>query len=114
MKQQEIQELVSILKVKFPDARAGFIEVLIEALELHARKNHDYTGNKEFNPFDLGLKGRFHDLNRKFSRIYHIMWEEQEIKVDEKLEDTVIDLGNYCFLLAEELNNIKDKERFIE
>ena len=87
------------------------IEVLLEALELHARKNHDYTGNAKINPFDLGLKGRFHDLNRKFSRIYHIMWENREIKVDEKLEDTAMDLGNYSFLLVEDLKNYKNNRK---
>lgn len=101
--------IVQKLSEIYPTARPGFINVLIDALELHARKNNDYNGTKidkiPFTTFETMAK--MADVRRKYSRLYHLLAENVEPKVDENLEDTVIDLGVYAFLLLEYLREAK-------
>lgn len=50
------------------------------------RKNEDYRGQQMF----LGIKAQFIDINRKFWKLFHIVWEgkdpefesEREVKID--------------------------------
>jgi hypothetical protein len=95
------QGIINVLKENYPTARPGFVEVLVEALETHSKKNNDYNGRKVLFPADV--ESLFYDIRRKFGRLYNLLSEETKPKVDEKLKDTAIDLGNYSFLLAEEL-----------
>ncbi len=95
-------EIKELLCKEFPTARPGFVDVLILALAIHAEKNNDYTGNAD-NKFDLGLKAKFFDINRKFSRLYYMLWEERKPMVGEQVDETTLDLGVYAFLLCEEL-----------
>ena len=98
-------DIVNLLQKDFPEARYGFIKILIQALELHAKKNNDYNGKKVL--FPATVESLYYDVKRKFGRLYNIIEQETQVQVDEKLEDTVIDLGNYAFLLAEEMHNNK-------
>jgi len=101
------QELEKELVESFPTASPGFISVILEALEIHSLKRHDYNGENSVDKFDLGLKSRFTDINRKFARLYHIIWENNEPKVTaETAIDTAMDLGNYAFLMVEELRKM--------
>lgn len=96
------EQMNKILETAYPNARVGFIRVLVDALDLHARKNHDYNGAlsvQVHNKFEMYSK--LNDVRRKYSRLYHLLAEEKEMKVDEQLEDTAIDLGVYAFLLTE-------------
>lgn len=92
-------EVLSMLEDNYPTARKGFIRVLVKALEIHAKKNNDYNGKKVL--FPATVESLYHDIRRKFGRLYNIFAEGSEVMVDEKLEDTVLDLGNYAFLMAE-------------
>ena len=105
-------DILKLLEEQFPTARPGFIKVLTEALELHARKNNDYNGgnttsvqlyndaqpetNKEFE-----MIAKFCDIRRKYGRLYNAIAIKREMKVDEKLEDTAIDLLVYSALFLE-------------
>lgn len=94
-----------LLAELYPTARPGFVEILIDALELHSRKNNDYNGGKS-NPIEIGkieMISKFLDVRRKYSRLHHMIAEENEMKVDEKLEDTAIDLAVYAILLTEQI-----------
>jgi hypothetical protein len=95
------EELRVELRQKFPGARGGFIDVLVEALALHEKKNHDYNGIAPLFPATSNML--FHDIRRKFGRLYTQMENGESYKINESLLDTVIDLGNYSFLLAEKL-----------
>ncbi len=92
-------EVLAMLEDNYPTARKGFIRILVKALELHAKKNNDYNGKKVL--FPASVESLYHDIRRKFGRLYNIMDSGGEVMVDEKLEDTVLDLGNYSFLMAE-------------
>jgi hypothetical protein len=96
----------------FPTARTGFIKILMEALELHAKKNADYNGvyKDEVSP-NNDIVAKFFDVRRKYGRLKHLILDENEMQVDEKLMDTALDLGNYGFLLAECLGDLKDNKQ---
>lgn len=100
-------ELITEIRTAFPYARLGFIKIMVDAIELHSKKNHDYNGPHEVEPIKQELLAKFLDIRRKYNRLHHTVIEEEKVLVDEKLEDTVIDLGNYAFLFAEYLKTIK-------
>ncbi len=91
------------LIAEYPTARPGFVKILVQALELHAKKNHDYNGTSPL--FTPDIKSLYYDLRRKFSRLHNLITENAVNMVDEKLEDTVMDLGVYSLLMAEEISN---------
>jgi len=106
------------LEKTFPTARPGFIKVLMEALELHAKKNNDYNSGETKKPqtytdgqskmnSDFELIAKFCDIRRKYSRLYNSIVNKREMKVDEKLEDTTIDLLVYSALFLEYIKYIK-------
>lgn len=100
------------LKEYFPSARPGFIEALLQALAIHSKKNHDYNGKVVpivFNDFET--KSKFSDIRRKYSRLFHMVAEEQEMQVDEKLEDTVLDLVVYSALFLEYIKEYENTSR---
>lgn len=78
--------------------------------EITRKKNADYTGNggDAFNNFTrvevLGIasteQGFLTRMNDKFSRIISFM-QNGELQVkDESVDDTLLDLANYCLLMA--------------
>lgn len=102
------QKLQNDLMMAYPTARVGFIRILIKALSIHAKKNNDYNGKHVL--FPPSVNSLYQDIKRKMGRLYNIMDGKTEVMVDEKLEDTVLDLGNYAFLLAEEMQKEIIKE----
>ena len=94
-----------------------FDEVLEKMKVIHDAKNHDYSGESEFGNFReserIGVsawKGAFIRLQDKYSRACNLIknGEENRKVLDEKLEDTLLDLANYAVivlcLLSQELN----------
>ena len=94
-------------------------ETFNKLLELTRKKNADYAGNggDAFNNFtrievigvastEQGFLTRMFD---KFSRIISFM-QNGELQVkDESVEDTLLDLANYCVLMAGYLKSKKAK-----
>jgi hypothetical protein len=99
------QSTIDLLKQTYPNARPGFVEVLVEALEIHAKKNKDYNGAKPL--FPATGASLFYDLQRKFGRLYNIIQSEEDPQVSESLIDTALDLGVYSFLMVEKLKEDK-------
>lgn len=97
------QDIVNLLQKDFPNARPGYLEVVVQAIELHAKKNNDYNGSKPLFAERPTLQEMFYDIKRKYSRLHHLIMGGTDPQVDEKLEDTALDLGNYGFLLAEDI-----------
>jgi len=70
-------------------------------------KNQDY-GNHFLN---YTYEGAYHDLLRKWERIEKIMEKDKKIKFEnETLQDTLIDLANYCYLTCIFLENKKENK----
>jgi len=65
-----------------------FDRIIPEAIEFFKSKTKDYEGGPAFQL--LGTRGQFADINRKFWKLFHIVWEgkppefesESEIKMD--------------------------------
>jgi hypothetical protein len=90
-------------------------------LEITKRKNADYAGNggDAFNNFTrvevLGIasteQGFLTRMNDKFSRIISFM-QNGELQVkDESVDDTLLDLANYCLLMAGYLKAKREKAK---
>lgn len=91
-----------LLQEAYPDASPGFIAIMVDAIEVHAKKRHDYNGPafvQEHTSFHL--VGKFWDIKRKYDRLYNRFVKQVEYKVAESDEDTLLDLGNYAFLMLE-------------
>ncbi len=95
------QDFVLELRKAYPTARPEFIDVLIEALETHAKKNNDYNGSAPL--FPATGESLYFDIRRKFGRLHNIIQSNEDPMVDESIKDTALDLGVYAFLLVEEL-----------
>ncbi len=101
------EQLFEQLKEDFDTARPGFLNVIADAIYLHASKNNDYNG---VNPlFPATVESLFFDLKRKFGRIYNQLGNGTVYQVSESLQDTAIDLGVYAFLMVEKLREEKEK-----
>ena len=76
----------------------SFRLLLDELLKLKAKKTWDYGVKTERS---LGIKGLFTDINGKFLRLKHFVWdapEDKPVVLDESLEDTYKDLAIYCLM----------------
>lgn len=82
-----------------------FYKILEKMKEIHSNKNHDYSG--EGDPFRnfkmsevMGIpawKGCLIRMGDKYSRLCSFA-EKQEYKVDESIEDTLMDLAIYTVI----------------
>lgn len=71
-------------------------------------KNHDY-GNSFDNTCDLfGITAAIVRMYDKMQRIITLSKTESYVK-DERIEDTLLDLANYCIMTLMYLQNGKDK-----
>ena len=61
-------------------------------------KNHDYGNSFEQSYDTFGTVAAVVRMNDKMNRINRLYNNTEIAKVDEKLEDTLLDLANYCIL----------------
>lgn len=69
-------------------------EIMDENRDLFIRKNKDYGNSFE----DFSLIGIIVRLNDKINRLLCLHEDAKDIQVNEKIEDTLNDLYNYCIL----------------
>lgn len=93
----------------------AFIDVCFDAIELYAKKNHDYG-----NSFNKGMDaiGNAYGVGRifdKVNRLVSLCNKEDEAQVDESYNDTLMDLACYSLMTLayrkkakiDKVNNIK-------
>ncbi len=83
-----------------------FNEILEKMKEIHEAKNHDYSREGEFGNFKesekIGIpawKGAFVRLQDKYTRACNLIAGKEAKVLDEKLEDTLLDLANYAVIV---------------
>ena len=89
-------------------------EICEKLNDVYARKNHDY-GNSFGETFDkLGIISAVTRISDKYNRLTSLcMLPENERKVkDESIEDTLLDMANYCIMTVIELhkNDIENEK----
>lgn len=73
------------------------------------KKNHDY-GDSTQKLYEQFNESYFIRIADKFNRINTLLTNNDDPKVDEKLEDTILDLANYCVLWLANKNYVDERE----
>ena len=86
-------------------AKVTAIQVMKDAIALKERKSADYQGGMwtEEDYFPFGHKSYLHMVHTKYLRIRSVA--EQEDANFESLEDSLIDMINYCAMYAAWVEN---------
>lgn len=66
------------------------------------KKNHDYGNSASALYEKFGLISYIVRMNDKMNRVNTLINRETEVK-DEKIEDTLLDLANYCLLAVADM-----------
>lgn len=101
-----------------PRPPVTFADTVNRMLTIHKAKNNDYSPQGAFGNFSesekIGIpawKGAFVRLQDKYTRATNIIGGKEIKVLDEKLEDTLLDLANYAVivmvLLDRDQRNIK-------
>lgn len=75
------------------------------------KKNHDY-GDSTQKLYEQFKNSYFIRIADKFNRINTLLTNDNDNKVDEKLEDTILDLANYCVLWLANKNYVEERENY--
>ena len=84
-----------------------FAFVTQRMIEIYAKKNHDYGNSFDIGTDVIGLPYAVGHLYEKTNRIISLM--KKGNKVDESMEDSLLDLANYSVMLLKYLRN-KNKD----
>ena len=86
-------------------AKTTAIQILKDAADLKQRKSEDYQGGRwsEEDYFPFGHQSYMHMIHTKYLRMRSVM--DQNNPNFESLEDTLIDMINYCAMYAAWLEN---------
>lgn len=84
-----------------------FEKITKEMLELYIKKNHDYGDSFNNSLNKRGLVAAIVRMEDKFNRIDSLHSNPEISEVDEKLDETFIDLANYCVMATMWLRNKK-------
>ena len=75
------------------------------------KKNHDY-GDSTQKLYEQFKESYFIRIADKFNRINTLLTNNDDPKVDEKLEDTILDMANYCVLWLANKNYVDERENY--
>lgn len=106
---------MSIDDALITDDVKAFVDVCFDAIDLYAKKNHDYG-----NSFNKGMEaiGNAYGVGRIFdkcNRLVSLCNKEDEAQIDESCNDTLMDLACYSLMTlvyrkkvqVNKINNIK-------
>lgn len=85
-----------------------FCEFCEKAIEVKKKKGHDYGDVFEKTYGDYGLLSPIMRFRDKMGRIETLMKIKSNQVSDESIKDTILDLGNYCFMTAALMECIED------
>ncbi|MEW9097228.1 MAG: DUF1599 domain-containing protein [Clostridiaceae bacterium] len=90
------------------DKASKHMEICAELNELYKRKNHDYGDSFGKGFKEYGMVMPVIRLEDKLSRLKTLI--KAENKVDESIEDTLMDLANYSIMTLIELEGEKGEQ----
>lgn len=98
----------SIIKVK--DKTQKHLEICNILNDIYARKNHDYGDSfaKLRNELPGAILVRIYD---KYSRLKTLMEGAEQKVMDESIDDTLMDLANYCIMELVERKMINENQK---
>jgi len=75
------------------------IELFFEKCKEVSAKKTEMYGASSIG--ELGLKGEFVQVHRKYSRLKRMLWESKgySLEKEDTLKDTLIDMANYCAMI---------------
>lgn len=98
---------------KFTDDELRFRDITEKMRETFLKKNHDY-GNSFHETWDeFGGKGiitALTQISHKYHRLMNIGLGTKPL-VDESIDDTLLDMANYCILTIMELEKARNNEK---
>ena len=98
---------------KFTDDELRFRNITEKMRETFLKKNHDY-GNSFHETWDeFGDKGiitALAQISHKYHRLMNIGLGTKPL-VDESIDDTLLDMANYCILTIMELEKARSNEK---
>lgn len=98
---------------KFTDDELRFRDITEKMRETFLKKNHDY-GNSFHETWDeFGDKGiitALTQISHKYHRLINIGLGTKPL-VDESIDDTLLDMANYCILTIMELEKARNNEK---
>ena len=98
---------------KFTDDELRFRDITEKMMETFLKKNHDY-GNSFHETWDeFGDKGiitALTQISHKYHRLMNIGLGAKPL-VDESIDDTLLDMANYCILTIMELEKARNNEK---
>lgn len=90
---------------------AKFVEVCEKAIDTKKRKGHDYGNTFESAYADYGLLSVIARYRDKLGRIENLLKVSGAQVKDESIKDTILDLGNYCFMTYALMECIEDYKK---
>lgn len=97
----------------FTDDELRFKKITGKMNETFLKKNHDYGNSfhetwKEFG--DKGIITALTQISHKYHRLMNIGLGTKPL-VDESIDDTLLDMANYCILTIMELEKARNNEK---
>lgn len=78
-------------------------EICVALNEIYKQKNHDY-GDSFGQTFDkLGIISAVTRITDKYNRLVSLATKNEQMVKDEAIEDTLLDMANYCIMTYIEL-----------
>lgn len=85
-----------------------FEDILTKMNEIYRSKNSDYGNSFDETCDKFGPIAGVVRITDKYNRIVQLLTKKSQQKVNESVQDTLLDMANYCILLMLWLNKNKD------
>lgn len=82
-----------------------FKEITIGMAETYERKNNDYSDSFGQSIREFGFVAGIVRISDKFNRLKSLLSGKEQKVNDESVQDTLLDMANYCIMLKMEMEN---------
>lgn len=83
----------------------AFKETVEKMTDIFIAKNHDYGNSFGETVRELGVVAGFASIMHKFNRLKNIIKGKTPLVEGETIEDTLLDMANYCIMLNMEMTH---------